>query len=297
MFYPGVRAVIPDGSIISSMLDPTLISQMNPLSDGSVVNNVALFWRTQEPSVRVNNTSLVDGDLWYNPSTKTYKAWNTTTSSWMSITDFNNVSLTGVPTAPTATTNTNNNQIATTSFVQTAIQNNGGGGANSTSNFTQPSIGSNVTVSMTNTSWLVPGSYIQFYDGADTGFYRVETINGSNSATLQNLGYSGSSNPSTTMNSGGRFVTTGMKGSDGAGSSSSTITSSFIQPSINGTVVVSVNNTSSLLQGSYYTIFDGVDTGHYLVTSINGSNSVTLQNVGGPNSSNTLILSILDILI
>lgn len=43
MFYPGVRAVIPDGSIISSMLDPTLISQMNPLSDGSVVNNVALF--------------------------------------------------------------------------------------------------------------------------------------------------------------------------------------------------------------------------------------------------------------
>lgn len=215
----------------------------------------------------------------------------------MSITDFNNVSLTEVPTAPTPTTNTNNNQIATTSFVQTAIQNSGGGGANSTSNFTQPSIGSNVTVSMTNTSWLVPGSYIQFYDGADTGFYRVETINGSNSATLQNLGYSGSSNPSTTMNSGGRFVTTGMKGSDGAGSSSSTITSSFIQPSINGTVVVSVNNTSSLLQGSYYTIFDGVDTGHYLVTSINGSNSVTLQNVGGPNSSNTLILSILDILI
>lgn len=81
MFYPGVRAVIPDGSIISSILDPTLISQMNPLSDGSVVNNVALFWRIEEPSVRVNNTSLVDGDLWYNPSTKTYKAWNTATSS------------------------------------------------------------------------------------------------------------------------------------------------------------------------------------------------------------------------
>lgn len=86
-----------------------------------------------------------------------------------------------------------------------------------TGSFTQPAVGASVTVAVQNTDWLAVGTYCQFSDGVDVGFYRVDLINSTTSLDLENLGGLGSASPGVTMNSGGKLVAGAGGGNGGQG--------------------------------------------------------------------------------
>ncbi|MGA1475996.1 MAG: hypothetical protein ACO4AI_12740, partial [Prochlorothrix sp.] len=81
-----------------------------------------------------------------------------------------------------------------------------------TADFTQPAVSSTVAVSVENSGWLAVGAYVYFFDGTNSGTYRVSAIGGATSITLENLGYSDSAAPATVMLTGGQLVATGQGG-------------------------------------------------------------------------------------
>ena len=82
-----------------------------------------------------------------------------------------------------------------------------------TNNFTQPPVGSNVTVSITNTSWMVPGLGVMIPGG---GIYSVVSIVSPTQVTLQNVGSNGAAAPGATVVAGVQVVTAGLPGAAGA---------------------------------------------------------------------------------
>jgi len=77
-----------------------------------------------------------------------------------------------------------------------------------TANFVIPAIGSNVTVSLVDSSWMVTGQNVVF-DGPAT--FEVVSLPGATSATLTFLGYANDLAPGVTINSGAKVGPAGTQ--------------------------------------------------------------------------------------
>lgn len=81
-----------------------------------------------------------------------------------------------------------------------------------TSNFTQPSVGSNVTVAVVATAWMSQGQTVYASTG---GYYAVASIASGVSVTITNLGYTGNALPGATISSGATISAAGQQGATG----------------------------------------------------------------------------------
>jgi hypothetical protein len=88
--------------------------------------------------------------------------------------------------------------------------------SNTTSNFTQPSVGSNVTINLGNSDWAVIGANIAVAGG---GTYQVIAKPNSTSLTIQNLTTENNTSPTTVINSGALVSPAGIRGATGASGS------------------------------------------------------------------------------
>jgi hypothetical protein len=180
-------------------------------------------------------------------------------------------------TAPAAT-------IATNALLVTSGQkgDNGASGANAytvtTANFNQPSVGSNVTVSMANTAIAAVGQPL-FVEGG--GFYTVSSIASGTSISLNNNGGTGNAAQTTTISSGAAVRGGGQRGATGAYPTTTT-TASFTQPAVNSTVTAFLTDTSFLSPGQTVFVSGG---GFYTVSGGVSTNAAALLNVGGTGNS------------
>jgi len=81
-----------------------------------------------------------------------------------------------------------------------------------TAAFTVPAVSSNVTIDVSNSSWMIPGEPI-FIQNA--GFYDVVSKPSNASVTVKNLGYTGNAAPTTVIAMLQLLGPTGLKGTDG----------------------------------------------------------------------------------
>lgn len=126
-----IVAVIPDGVVNTSATNLALIGQA-VTNYGTYQNENYLYLLENFASGTAPTTPIL-GQLWYNANTDTLNAYNSA-NSWTTLASqtYVNTSLTallisptfsGTPTAPTAASGTNTNQIATTAFVNQSIGN------------------------------------------------------------------------------------------------------------------------------------------------------------------------------
>jgi hypothetical protein len=158
----------------------------------------------------------------------------------------------------------------------------GGAGLNAfttlTAGFTQPAIGSTVTVTAGTTAWMAVSQIIYVAGG---GYYSVSSIGDLTHVTLNNLGYSGNLVSGSTVSSGGVITPAGISGASGI-SAFTTTTASFTQPTSGATVIVTVGNTSWMAQGQNLFI---PGAGYYSVSTVTDSTHVILINSGTPGNS------------
>src|SRR5207249_4539416 len=82
-----------------------------------------------------------------------------------------------------------------------------------TASFAQPAPGSDVTVSVDETSWMAVGQVLFIPNG---GFYLVSSVVDGTTVSLTNLGYPGNASAGTTVSSGQTVGTGGLIGPTGA---------------------------------------------------------------------------------
>lgn len=82
---------------------------------------------------------------------------------------------------------------------------------NTTANFTQPSVGATVVISVNDSEWVAIGQQIYVENG---GYYEV-TNTGASSVTAENTGAAGNAAPAATVNSGSKVSPAGPTGADG----------------------------------------------------------------------------------
>lgn len=87
-----------------------------------------------------------------------------------------------------------------------------------TAGFTQPASGSNVAITVANTSWMAAGQIIFIVSGGD---YQVVSVGSSTVATIKNLGYPNNAAASTSIANSSQVVPSGQRGAAGADGSSS----------------------------------------------------------------------------
>jgi hypothetical protein len=75
--------------------------------------------------------------------------------------------------------------------------------------FVQPSVNSNVTITVINTSWISVGQILYIENG---GYYSVVSVPGTSSLTIKNLGYAGNASPSSTIPSVSKISPSGIPG-------------------------------------------------------------------------------------
>lgn len=145
--------------------------------------------------------------------------------------------------------------------------------ANTTNTFSVPSIGQSVTVSLTNTAWIVSGQYL-YIEGAGSFYCSSKT---SSTVTIQNMGSPDNSISGTTISSGSLVTTSGPPGLNGTNSILTNTTANYTQPDANSTVTVDVVASDFYQVGSYVYIDDG---GFYKITSIPSTTELTILNIG-----------------
>ena len=152
-----------------------------------------------------------------------------------------------------------------------------------TASYTQPSVGSNVTVSVVNSEWMAIGQTIFISSG---GTYTVASIPSSTSVSLTNL-YTTNTAPSSTIATLRMVVSAGIKGDDGdpgldGQSAYTTTTAGYTQPIVGDGVAVSVVNSEWMAVGQNVFISGG---GSYEVESISSTTSISLINLYSSNTS------------
>lgn len=82
-----------------------------------------------------------------------------------------------------------------------------------TAGFTVPAIGSNVTIAVADSSWMSPTQVIYIQTA---GYYEVQSLPGSTSAIVKNLGTTGNAAPTTAIANGQGVSPGGVQGATGA---------------------------------------------------------------------------------
>lgn len=168
-----------------------------------------------------------------------------------------------------------------------------------TASYTQPSVGSNVTVQVANSSWMAVGQTV-FISGGGT--YTVASIPSPASVSLTNL-YETNTAPNATIASLRMVVCSGIKGEDGdpgvdgdpGQSAYSTTTASYTQPAVGDSVTVAVGSTAWMASGQSVFISSA---GTYMVSAINSPTLVELTNLytsntapGSPIATSQMVVS------
>ena len=91
-----------------------------------------------------------------------------------------------------------------------------------TASYTQPSVSSNVSVSVLSTSWMAAGQRLYITTGGD---YEVVSITSPTVVSLKNSGYPSNAAPTTVIATNQSIVTSGIKGDTGATGSVSSASS------------------------------------------------------------------------
>jgi|SRR5581483_10375190 len=114
-------------------------------------------------------------------------------------------------------TQAGDSKSATLNVISAFIQSRVGAGVSAftttTANFTQPAIGSTVSVNVANTSWMAVGQIVYVYQA---GYYAVSSITDSTHVLLQNIGYPGNATAATNILSGAQVSPGGLLGPSAA---------------------------------------------------------------------------------
>jgi len=162
----------------------------------------------------------------------------------------------------------------------------GGAGLNAfttlSANFTQPAVNSTVTINVGTTAWMASGQGIYVQGG---GYYSVSTVVDLIHVTVTNLGTTGNAAPGATIVSGTSIIVSpsGTPGTSGRDAFTTT-TASFVMPTTNGTVTVSVGATAWMAQGQNLYL---PSVGYMSVAVINSPTSVVLTNIGSSGNANS----------
>jgi hypothetical protein len=139
-----------------------------------------------------------------------------------------------------------------------------------TSAFNQPAVGADVTIvvndsgSFTN-QWAARKNQVSVFDSSGNGgFYEIVSITGANQITIKNLGYTGSSSPTTSIASGAKVVPSGVQGAAGPAGAAG------------GTGPVGPAGTASTLVRTY------VDTSIRAVPNTSGFGLIPTQTFSAP---------------
>lgn len=152
-------------------------------------------------------------------------------------------------------------------------------------NFTQPAVGSTVSVPVLDTSWMASGENVFIAGG---GTYSVFSITDATHVILTNLGQPENASPGVTVGGPAQVTPSGVRGAAGGIGSTgapayTNTTSGFTQPNVGNTVVVPVISTAWMISGE--TVFLGGGAGTYTVQSIGDATHVTLTNTGQPENA------------
>ena len=135
-----------------------------------------------------------------------------------------------------------------------------------TASFIQPSVGSQVTISVGTTYGYQVGQSIVIANG---GTYIIDLINSGTSLTITNTGATNNVAPTTTIPT------------NSAVTAETITTASYIQPDVDATVTISVISTVGFTVGQQINIVSG---GRYNITAIGSSTSMTVSNTGALTS-------------
>jgi len=276
-----VVAIIADGTVNTTATDLALVGRA--LTDYGTYENENYVYLLENFANSTAPLQPVLGQLWYNSSTDVISAYNTA-NAWVALASQDYVqaqkispAFTGVPTAPTASVNTSNTQIATTQFVLNQL----GGGSSTNNVLTSGNIsGGNVLTvgSMSSTGNATVGNMLTSGAVSATG-----NITGGNILTVGSVSTTGNVTGanfignvippaggavSTTGNiTGGNILTGGLISATGS------ITGSSL--SVSGGITGSNLNTTDLsLSGN---VISGLSSIYNIATSANitGGNLLT----------------------
>jgi hypothetical protein len=158
--------------------------------------------------------------------------------------------------------------------------------------FVQPSIGSNVSVQVATTAFMVPSQTIFVAVG---GYYAVASITSATIVVLTNLGYAGNAFPTVNIPFGGSVASSGIIGLTGSTgltgqNSFSLTTASFVQPAVSASATVQIASSTWMALNQVIYVAGG---GYYTVLALPTSSSVTLTNNGnvGNAAAGTTVIS------
>lgn len=152
-----------------------------------------------------------------------------------------------------------------------------------TAGYTQPAVGANVTVAVSDSEFAVVNQRLFVSDsGGNGGSYIVISKPTGTSIELQNDGATGNSPPATSVLTGAAVGPGGQQGENAR----TTTTANYTQPDVGLNVTVSVVNSNPFVVGQTVRCVDaGSDGGSYLVISIPTATSIELQNDGATGNS------------
>lgn len=145
-----------------------------------------------------------------------------------------------------------------------------------TAPLTVPAVGSLVTATVANASWMEAGQYILI--GGPANFI-VDSVISLTQVSLRFLDNTGDVGTGTVIASGTTVVVNGKQGTNGFNGYAIT-QYSFVVPSVGNTVTVPVDNSGCFVVGQYV-ITSG--PANFTVSAIPTANSVTLQFLGNTN--------------
>ena len=155
--------------------------------------------------------------------------------------------------------------------------------SNLTASFIQPAVGGTVTISVDNTSWMIPGFTIAI---TGAGYYTISSINSATSVTILNPGYADSP-PGNVTNLPAIVTIAGPVGATGfAGINAYSENNSFFQPHPNNNVTVNIVSGYWMQTGQIVYIAGG---GYYQVAS-GSTPTFTLDNLNYPGNAGYDIL-------
>jgi hypothetical protein len=158
----------------------------------------------------------------------------------------------------------------------------GGAGLNAfttlSASFTQPAVGSSVTVNVGTTAWMALGQVVFIAGG---GYYTVASVADLTHVSLTNLGYPGNAGSGSTVSATGSPTVSpaGLIGQ--AGNAYTTTTAGFTMPASGSTVSLIVGNTAWLAQGQNVYV---QGAGYFSVSVVVDATHVALINLGAPGN-------------